>query len=193
MRSRDRRRHRPKAEKEDNNSENHCPSIDDNIEDTRKTEWSPDKLISLACVVGDVCRLSDSTGASTPEEKALRDDVRSVETAYAKGDDIVESGGRADTNETDEAGDKRRYDDCEEWDCGLRLDLRGNVHQEPSAIRRSSQRTLLTDRHPGRPRSRAKAQTKRDAVATSAIVPATSMMIMMAIGTEAPALEPVAS
>ena len=86
MRSRDRRRRRPKAEKEDNNSENHCPSIDDNTEDTRKTEWSPDKLISLACVVGDVCRLSDSTGASTPEEKALRDDVRSVETTYAKGD-----------------------------------------------------------------------------------------------------------
>lgn len=88
---------------------------------------------------------------------------------------------KADTNETDEAGDRGRYDDCEEWDCGLRLDLRGNVSQEPSAIRRCSQHTLLTDRHPGRPRSRAKAQTKRDAVATNAIVPATSMMIIVAI------------
>ena len=53
--------------------------------------------------------------------------------------------------------------------------------------------TLLTNRHPGRPLSRAKAQTNRDAVAKKAIVPAASMMMIIAIITEAPAFEPVAS
>ena len=59
---------------------------------------SPDKLVSFACIVRDVCCLSDSTGASAPEEKALGDDVRSVETAHAQGDDVVESGGGADVD-----------------------------------------------------------------------------------------------
>lgn len=92
MRSGDRSCNRPEAEKEDDNPENHCPSVDHNAKDTRKMERSPNKLISLACIIRDVGRLSDSTCASAPEEKAFCDDVRSVETAYAEGNDIVESG-----------------------------------------------------------------------------------------------------
>lgn len=53
--------------------------------------------------------------------------------------------------------------------------------------------TLLTKRDPGRPPSRANAHTKRDAVARKAIVPAASIIMIIAIITEAPALEPVAS
>lgn len=86
-------------------------------------KWSPNKLISLACISRDVCRFTNSTCTSAPEEKALGNDVRSVETAHAKGDDVVESGGGADVDQTDEAGDEGCYDDGEEWDCGLRLDL----------------------------------------------------------------------
>ncbi len=54
-------------------------------------------------------------------------------------------------------------------------------------------RTLPTVRQPGRPRSRAKAQTRREAVAMKAMVAATSIMIIIAMRTEDPALEPVAS
>ena len=86
---------------------------------------SPDKLISFACIVGDICCLSDSTGASAPEEKALSDDVRGIETAHAQGDDVVESGGGADVDKTDQTGNEGCYDDCEERDHGLRLDLQG--------------------------------------------------------------------
>ena len=92
MRSRDRRRHGPEAEKEDDDPETHGPSVDDDAKETRKVERSPDQLVRLACIVRDVGRLSDGTCASAPQEKTFRDDVRRVETAYAKGDDVVESG-----------------------------------------------------------------------------------------------------
>lgn len=92
MHSRNRRRYRPKAEEEDDNPENHCPSVDDDAKDTRKMERSPNKLISLACTVPNILRFPNITSASAPEEKAFCDDVRSVEAAYAEGDDIVESG-----------------------------------------------------------------------------------------------------
>lgn len=129
MRSRNRRRDGPKAEKENNSPKDHRPNIDNNTKNTRKVERSPDKLVSLAGIVRDVCRISDSTGTPAPEEKALRDDVRGVETAYAEGYDVVESGGGADVDEADEAGDEGCYDDCEEGDCGLCLDLRDVSHE----------------------------------------------------------------
>lgn len=125
MRSRDRRRDGPKAEKEDDNPENHCRSVDNDTKNARKTERPPDKLVSLASIIRDVCRFTNSIGTSAPEEKALYDDVRSVETTYAEGYDIVESGGRADVDQADEKGDERCYDDCKERDCHPRLDLRG--------------------------------------------------------------------
>ena len=119
-----RRRDGPKAKEEDNNTETHCPGVDDDTENAWKMKRSPDKLISLARIICYVCHLSDSTGASAPEEKAFSDNVRSVETAYAQGDDIVERGGRADVDQPDETGDQGYYHDCKERDRGLRLHLR---------------------------------------------------------------------
>lgn len=133
MRSRDRSRYRPEAEEENDEAENHCPSVDNDTKDTRKMKRSPDKLISLAYLIRNVCRLYDSTGTSTPEEKALCDDVRSVEAAYTEGYDIVEGRGGADVDQADEAGDERRYQDGEERDGGLGLNLQG-VSQESEAI-----------------------------------------------------------
>lgn len=125
LRSRDGRRHGPKAKEEYNDPETHSPNVDDNAKKTWKMKRSPDKLVSFACITRDVCHFADSTGTSTPEEKALDDDVRGVETAHAQGDDIVESGGGADVDQTDETGNEGCYDDCEERDRGLRLDLQG--------------------------------------------------------------------
>ena len=53
--------------------------------------------------------------------------------------------------------------------------------------------TLLICRQNGSPRSRPKAKTMRDEVARKAIAAQMSMMIIMAIMTEAPDREPVAS
>lgn len=192
LRSRDRRRHGEKAKEKYDDPETHRTYVDDNAKEIWKMKRSPDKLVSFACIIRDVGHFADSAGTSAPEEKALGDDVRSVETAHAQRDDIIESGGRADIDQANKAGNERRYDDCEERDRGLRLDLQ-SVSQKFNTFRFGGSQTLLTDRHPGRPRSRAKAQTKRDVVARNAIVLAASIMMSIAMRTEAPALEPVAS
>lgn len=106
MRSRDRRRHGPKAKKENDDPETHRPGVNDDTENARKMKGAPDKLISLACIIRDVCRLSDSTGASAPEQKALCDDIRSIQTAHAERYDVVKGGGRADVDQADETGDE---------------------------------------------------------------------------------------
>ena len=106
MRSRDRRRHRPEAEKEDDDAENHRPGVNDDTENARKMKGAPHKLIRLACIIRDVCRLFNSTSASAPEKKALCDDIRSVQTAHAERYDVVEGGGRADVDQADETGDE---------------------------------------------------------------------------------------
>ena len=111
---------------------------------------SPDKPISLAYITRNVCRLSDSTGTSTPEEKALCDDVRSVEAAYTEGYDIVEGGGGADVDQADEAGDQRRYQDGEERDCGLGLNLQGVSQRIRETIRRGDGQTDLAHGSPAR-------------------------------------------
>lgn len=83
MRGRNRRRNRPKAKKENDDPKPHRPSIDHDTKNARKMERSPDELVSFACIIRDICRFANSACAPTPEEKALCDDVRGVETAYA--------------------------------------------------------------------------------------------------------------
>ena len=75
MRGRDRRRHGPKAEEEDDDSENDRPNVDDDAKDPRKTERPPDELIGLAGIICSVFCHSDSTCASSPEEQCLYDYV----------------------------------------------------------------------------------------------------------------------
>ena len=193
MRGRNRRRHRPKAKKEDDNPKKHRESIDQDAEDTWKMKRTPDKLISPVRIVRDVGRFANGTCAPAPEEEALCDDVGCVETADAEGDDIVEGGGGADVNEADQAGNQGCYHDGQERDCSFGLDLSGFVSRKFGATWREDQRTLLTVCHPGKPRSRANAQIRRDAVAMKAMFAATPITITMAIRTEDPAFEPVAS
>lgn len=123
MRSRNRRRHGPKTKEEDNNGEPDRKSIHQDAKDTRKTERSPNELIGLAGIIREVGHFANSTCAPAPEEKAFGDDIGSVETADAEGNDIVEGGGGANVDEADETGDEGCYDDGEEGDCGFGLDL----------------------------------------------------------------------
>ena len=130
MVSRDRRRHGPKTEKEDDNPKPNRKSIDQDAKDTRKMERSPNELISLAGIVRYVGRFADSTCTPAPEEKALCNYIRGVKTADAEGDDVVEGGGGADVDEADETGDEGCYNDGEEWDCGFGFNLRGRISQD---------------------------------------------------------------
>lgn len=52
--------------------------------------------------------------------------------------------------------------------------------------------TLVTRRHPGKPRSRANAHINREDVAMAEIAPVAVMKRRIAIDTEVPALEPMA-
>ena len=193
-----RRGHGPEAEKENDDPKCDRERIDQDAKDARKMKRPPHELVSRAAIVRDVRRVPDCARAPAPKEEALGDEVGGVEAADAEGDDVVEGGGGAEVDEADEAGDEGCDDDGEQGDGGFGLDLRRraiSVKGKCAMTGREglSGRTLLTVRHPGRPRSRANAQIKRDAVAMNAMVAATFIMIMMAIKTDAPALEPVAS
>ena len=86
-------------------------------------ERPPNKLISLSRITLDVRRFTDRTRASAPQQQALGNDVRGVETTDAEGDDVVEGCGGADVDEADKAGDEGCYHDCEKRDCGFGLNL----------------------------------------------------------------------
>ena len=67
-------------------------------------EWAPDQLIGhsrfMAATVGWPYGSSDAA----PEEETFRDYVRCIKAADTQRDDIVESRGRAEIDQTDEAG-----------------------------------------------------------------------------------------
>ena len=150
---------------------------------------------------------------ASPEEKAVADEVGGVEAVDRERDDVVEGDGRAEADEAEEDGGRRREGDGGEGERGSRVDLdrvvsclravlatrnavRGGNSDWVSCvyiyIGHALRFTLLRYFQPGVPLSRAKLHVIRDAVATKLIVPHMSMMTIRDDMVRAPAVDPTA-
>ncbi len=75
-------------------------------------ERSPYQLVGLTGMFGDIFWRHDGSGHAAPEQKDLDDDVGSVHAGDAERDDIVESGGGTNVDQSDQTSYARCNDDC---------------------------------------------------------------------------------
>ena len=92
--------HRPEAEKENDDPEQDGEDIDKRASNSRDAEGPPDESVGVSRVDTGLVGQLDRSGDSTPEKEALGDDIRGVKTTDAERNDIVESSGRTEIDET---------------------------------------------------------------------------------------------
>ena len=148
-----------------------------------------DRFAVGGAVGGVGCHLAS---CAAPEEERAGDEVGGVEARGRERDDVFEDGGGADVDEGQQGGDQRHEADGDDGDRGTWFELGVGVSGKAVMCAwgmGGESITLLMKRWKGRPRSRAKDQIMRDAVARKPItahqVSATTMDTM----TVAPALD----
>lgn len=190
---RDRCRDGEETEDENDGPKGDGDDVDGNAEDAGKMEGTPDEGARLGGVV-DAAPGADSTGAAAVKEEALGDDVGCIQVRDTERDDVVEGGCGPNVDQSDDTGGEGGDENGVDGDgaAGLDLDVGRLTRPIEGYVGWRETLTLLTWRQNGRPRSRAKAQIKREAVARAAMVPHTDMTIKMEIMAVAPPLLPVA-
>lgn len=156
-------------------------------------EGTPYEGARLGGVV-DIIPGADPAGAAAVEEEALCDDVGCIQVSDTERNNVVEGGRGPDIDQSNDTGGEGGDENSVDGDGAAGLDLYVWRLTRPinKNVRRRRPLTLLTWRQNGRPRSRANAQIRRDAVAREAMVPHTDMTIKMEIMAVAPPLLPVA-
>ena len=114
---------REEAENEDNDAIPNTKGIEEDAPDSGNVERAPDELVSIPRGPGHLARVTDRSSNAVPKEESLCQDIRSVETANANGDDIIESGCGADIDQTDGTRNAGHDNDGIQWNSGVGLDL----------------------------------------------------------------------
>ena len=114
---------RKEAEYEDNDAIPNTKSIEKDAPDPRNMKRPPDEFVSMPCGAGHLGGVTNRSSDAVPKEESLGQDVRSVETADTNGDNIIESGCRADIDQTNGTRNAGHNNDGIQWNSGVGLDL----------------------------------------------------------------------
>ncbi len=201
---------RKETEDDDNSTVTDRPSVKHDPPDARDMKGSPHKLVGFPVGSAHLARFSNIATDAAPEQESLCDGVGRIEGGNSDGKDDVECRGGAQIDDANEAGYTGHDIDGVERDSGLGVHLfvdenqqsplRSNLptgpdyqEQEGEKDRLAKQRTVDICLQKGRPLSRPKAKTMRDAVARKAMTAKTNMAMTMLIMTVAPEYEPTES
>ena len=125
---------REKAKDEDNDPIPHRKSIQQDPPNPRDVEGSPDEFVGVPGGAGHLVGMPNGAADTVPEEESFGEGVGGVEGADAEGDDVIEGGGGADVDETDDAGNGGHDEDCVHRDGRIGTDFGHGAPEGQSSV-----------------------------------------------------------
>jgi hypothetical protein len=136
----------PKTKEQNHNHKNTSKSINHSTKRFANLKGAPGKRVRVGYIsktLGGSGVGFDSAGKATVEEERVADEVGGIEAINREGDDVVESYGGAEDDESQETSDEGGESDGDEWDGSSLIHLDPTISYSPSGRYGSELFTLL--------------------------------------------------